>query len=172
MLENDEWSLGGVRFLGCTLWSDFMAAGAGELEAHNSGVGRLLNNYEVIAVGATSRNAAAGKRGALHLESRALAGRAPRRAPHDGPTVVVTHHAPLIRGAARRRPLARALVGAFASDLQRADGRATASRCGSTATRTGPPTSTSHGTRVVSNPRGYPHEPVAGFDAARVVEIA
>ena len=28
------------------------------------------------------------------------------------------------------------------------------------------------GTWLVSNPRGYPHQPVAGFDAERVVEIA
>jgi predicted phosphodiesterase len=27
------------------------------------------------------------------------------------------------------------------------------------------------GTRVISNPRGYPHEPVAGFDPACVVEL-
>ena len=27
------------------------------------------------------------------------------------------------------------------------------------------------GTRVVSNPRGYPHEPVDGFDAGLVLEI-
>jgi hypothetical protein len=27
------------------------------------------------------------------------------------------------------------------------------------------------GTRVLSNPRGYPHQPVAAFDALRVVEV-
>jgi predicted phosphodiesterase len=27
------------------------------------------------------------------------------------------------------------------------------------------------GTRVLSNPRGYPHEPVAAFDAGCVVEL-
>ena len=32
VLENDELLLGSVRFLGCTLWSDFMAGGADELE--------------------------------------------------------------------------------------------------------------------------------------------
>jgi hypothetical protein len=27
------------------------------------------------------------------------------------------------------------------------------------------------GTRVLSNPRGYPHEPVEGFDPGLVIEI-
>jgi hypothetical protein len=27
------------------------------------------------------------------------------------------------------------------------------------------------GTRVISNPRGYPHEPVPGFDPGYVVEL-
>jgi predicted phosphodiesterase len=29
-----------------------------------------------------------------------------------------------------------------------------------------------NGTRVVSNPRGYPHQPVAAFDPALVIELA
>jgi hypothetical protein len=28
------------------------------------------------------------------------------------------------------------------------------------------------GTRVVSNPRGYPDQPVEGFDTAHVIELA
>lgn len=49
VLENDELLLGSVRFLGCTLWSDFMARGAEELERSMAVCGRLLNDYEVIA---------------------------------------------------------------------------------------------------------------------------
>ena len=48
VLENDEVVLEGVRFLGCTLWSDFMAAGPDELERSMEVCGRLINDYEVI----------------------------------------------------------------------------------------------------------------------------
>ena len=39
------------------------------------------------------------------------------------------------------------------------------------ATRTAAADLELHGTHVISNPRGYPDEPVAGFDPAGVVEV-
>jgi hypothetical protein len=44
-LENDEVVLDGVRFLSCTLWSDFMAAGEQELVRCMAVCARLLNDY-------------------------------------------------------------------------------------------------------------------------------
>ncbi len=89
--------------------------------------------------------------------------------PFDGPTVVVTHHAPMVRS----RPssaLWRALAGAFVSDLTDLMGGERVAlwifghthRWADVDVR---------GTRVVSNPRGYPHEPVAEFDPEFVVEL-
>ena len=169
VLENDEVLLGGVRFLGCTLWSDFMAAGAEELERSMAICGRLVNDYEAIAWSADGRRALRPQdTRTLHLASRRwLTERL--AVPYAGPTVVITHHAPLVR-VHPSAPVARALVGAFASDLRPL---MTAERValwiyGHTHRAADLEVD---GTRVLSNPRGYPHEPVTAFDAARVVEV-
>jgi hypothetical protein len=87
---------------------------------------------------------------------------------HDGPTVVITHHAPVIR---ERPPIAqlRAIAGAFASDLTELMGAGRVSLWIYGHTHRAADLEVS-GTRVLSNPRGYPHEPVAGFDPLCVVE--
>ena len=168
LLENDELLLGGVRFLGCTLWSDFMAAGADELERTMAVCGRLLNDYEVIARSEDGSALRPQDTRALHLTSRRwLTERL--AVPHDGPTVVITHHAPLVR-VRPSAPVARALVGAFASDLSElmTSERVALWIYGHTHRAADLEV---EGTRVLSNPRGYPHEPVTAFDAARVVEV-
>lgn len=96
VLENDELLLGSVRFLSCTLWSDFTAGGAEELERSMAFCGRLLNDYELIAWSEDGRTLRPQDTRAPHLASRRwLAERL--AVPHDGPTVVITHHAPLVR---------------------------------------------------------------------------
>jgi len=83
--------------------------------------------------------------------------------------VVITHHAPVIRIRPRAAVL-RALAGAFASDLSGLMGaeRVAVWIFGHTHRVADVEV---HGTRVVSNPRGYPHQPVSDFDPARVIEI-
>jgi Icc-related predicted phosphoesterase len=84
--------VGPVRFLCCTLWTDFALHGAPE-EAMRA-AGAAMNDYHLIRVaGGGYRRARPRDTLALHRQHRtwledALA------APHDGPTVVVTHHAP------------------------------------------------------------------------------
>ena len=45
VLERDEIVIGGVRFLGCTLWSDFDVAGAHERARSMAICGDLVNDY-------------------------------------------------------------------------------------------------------------------------------
>jgi len=168
VLENDEVVIDGVRFLGCSLWSDFDFAGA-ENRANTMRVcERLVNDYKQIRASELDRRLRAQDTRDLHVASRAwLATRL--AALHDGPTVVVTHHAPLVRQRPEN-PLLAALGGAFASDLSElmAGDRAALwifghiHRCADTDV---------NGTRVLSNQRGYPHEPVADFDPELVVEV-
>lgn len=168
VLENDEFVIDGVRFLGCSLWSDFDFAGA-ENRANTMRVcERLVNDYKQIRTSEHDRRLRAQDTRDLHVASRAwLATRL--AAPHDGPTVVVTHHAPLVRQRPEN-PLLAAVGGAFASDLSELmDGERVAlwifghiHRCADTDV---------NGTRVLSNQRGYPHEPVADFDPELVVEV-
>jgi predicted phosphodiesterase len=169
VLEHDEVMLDGVRFLGCTLWSDFEFAGRERREDAMALCQRVVNDYEHITFGPAGRTLQPRDTRTLHVASRRwLAARL--AVPHDGPTVIVTHHAPLIR-TRPAEPVLRALAGAFASDLTDLMGREQVAawifghthRAADVGVR---------GTRVISNPRGYPDQPVAGFDPGRVIEIA
>ena len=169
VLENDEVILDGVRFLGCTLWSDFDFDGPERRAASMKLCERAVNDYGHITFGPQGRLLTARDTRMLHISSRRwLATRLAQ--PHDGPTVVVTHHAPLIRSRPPE-PWQRALAGAFASDVTdlMGDDRVALWIFGHT-----------HrvadlelrGTRIVSNPYGYRHQQVPGFDPACVVDLA
>lgn len=168
VLENDETIVSGTRFLGCTLWSDFDFDGPERRDLSMALCQRVVNDYEHITFGPVGRTLTPRDTRTLHLASRRwLAQRLDR--PHDGPTVVVTHHAPLIR---MRPPIPhlRALAGAFASDVTDLMGADRVSlwiyghthRAADLEVR---------GTRVVSNPRGYPHQAVPEFDPDRVLDV-
>jgi predicted phosphodiesterase len=168
VLENDELVLEGVRFLGCSLWSDFDLAGA-ENRANTMRIcERLVNDYKRIRASDPDRPLRAQDTRDLHLASRAWLTERLATA-HDGPTVVITHHAPLVR----QRPdnsLMAAVGGAFASDLSGLMDAAAVDLWIFGHIHRALDTQV-NGTRVLSNQRGYPHEPVAGFDPAMVVEL-
>lgn len=184
VLEDDEVVIGGARFLGCSLWSDFEFDGLGRRRESMLLCERVVNDYRQIRLEehapATagdqrpwppperSRPLTAADTLAVHRRSRAwLSERL--AVPWDGPTVVVTHHAPVIRGRPEE-PVARAIGGAFASDLTGLMGgdRAELWIFGHTHRTADLDVG---GTRVLSNPRGYPHQPVDGFDPGLVVEV-
>jgi predicted phosphodiesterase len=169
VLENDELLLDGVRFLGCTLWSDFDYDGPARRDDSMRLCERLVNDYEHITFGPDDRTLAARDTRMLHIASRAwLADRLDE--PHDGPTVVVTHHAPLIR-TRPATPELRALAGAFASDVTELMGSDRVGLWIFGHTHQAADLEID-GTRVLSNPRGYPHQPVDGFDPLSVVDVA
>lgn len=168
VLENDEVVIDGVRFLGCSLWSDFDFAGPENRGSSMRVCERIVNDFKQIRFSGSDRTLRPQDTRAVHLESRRwLEGRL--ATPHVGPTVVITHHAPLIRERPDNRVLA-AIGGAFASDLSGlmagdavdlwAFGHIHRSVDANV-----------NGTRVLSNQRGYPHEPVDGFNPELVVEV-
>ena len=168
VLENEELVIDGVRFLGCTLWSDFEFDGSERRAAAMLLSERVVNDYGQIRIGSDGRALAPDDTRRLHLSSRAwLQQRLAQD--HPGPTVVVTHHAPLIRSRPSS-PVLRSLAGAFASDVTSLMGgdRVALWIFGHTHRVADLEL---NGTHVVSNPRGYPHQPVAGFDPARVIEL-
>ncbi len=164
-LEDGEVELAGVRFLGCTLWTDFDLAGERIVSA--AAAQAAMNDFRMIRVAPRFRRFGPGDARTLHLRSvRRLLERL--AVPFAGPSVVVTHHAPSARSLSpgrRTDPLAPA----YASDLDwMLDGTAALWIHGHT----------HHcvdydagGTRVISNQRGYPDEAAAGFDSALVVEL-
>jgi predicted phosphohydrolase len=168
VLENDQVVIDGVRFLGCSLWSDFDLAGSQNRANTMRVCERLVNDYKRIRASELDRPLRAQDTRDLHVASRAWLATA-LAAGHDGPTVVITHHAPLVRERPDN-PLLAAIGGAFASDLaELMDGARAGLWVFGHIHRA--LDAEVNGTRVLSNQRGYPHEPVAGFDPALVVEI-
>ncbi len=170
VLENDPVVIDGVRFLGCSLWTDFDFAGSENREHTMRVCERVVSDYSRIRLSEPGRPLRPQDTRAIHLASRNWLAMALAE-PHEGPTVVVTHHAPIVRQQRPDHPVMQAVGGAFASDLSAMMDGTVAQlwlfghihRMVDTAV---------HGTRVISNQRGYPHEPVAGFDPGLVVTVA
>lgn len=173
ILDGDEITIGGVRFLGTTLWTDFGLFGQGEpraqamLEAQS-----FMRDFQKIQTGdSPGRLFTPDDCAALCLaNTRWLEQRLADA--HAGPTVVVTHHAPS-RQSIHPRFAGSALNACFVSDLDRLTdaGRAQLWIHGHT-----------HdsfdyrieGTRVVCNPRGYSREGINEnplFDSCFLVEL-
>jgi len=167
VLERASATVAGIRFLGCTLWSDFEVAGSSAVSmAACSGV---MTDFRRIRVSPSFRRLRPADARGLHeasvrwLRSQLRAGDATR-------TVVVTHHAPSAHSldvGFRSDPVS----GAYASDL---DDLIIASGVplwihGHTHRRVDYQLGV---TRVLSNPRGYPDQAVEGFQPNLLVEIA
>jgi predicted phosphodiesterase len=173
VLDDDAVTIGGVRFLGTTLWSDFRLFGAGEArDVAIEAALRFVRDFTRIRIDDRSataftpaESAALFARHARWLESRLVE-------PFDGPTVVITHHAPS-RQSTHSRFADSPLNVCFVSDAEELVGTSGAALW-------------IHGhthdsfdyvvgaTRVVCNPRGYAKNGVnenVHFDPRLVLEV-
>ena len=173
LLDNDEVIVRGVRFLGTTLWTDFMLFGGGEEHAAATREAlRFMHDFRKIRAGNSLK--------ALFtpVESAALfniqAGWLKRKLAetYAGPTVVITHHAPSPKSIHPR--FADSLLNAcFVSDVERLmDGsRARLWIHGHTHDSFD---YVLNGMRVACNPRGYAKDGVnenSLFDPNFLVEL-
>jgi predicted phosphodiesterase len=159
LLERDAVELGGVRFLGTTLWTDFRFFGAQQRPFAMQAAEMYLNDYQCIsiahsmpgdAVRRRARRLRPGDTELMHTESvEWLREELPKGTADQ--TVVVTHHAPH-RLSVQPRYERDLVTGAYVSDLTHLMGRAALWVHGhmhdSADYRV-------NGTRVVCNPRGY-----------------
>ena len=154
VLDNDEVIIQGVRFLGTTLWTDFMLFGEGEKRtAAILHAVSLMRDFSRIRAGeaAEAPFTPAASAALFNIQAGWLEGKLSE--PYAGPTVVITHHAPS-RNSIHPRFADSLLNPCFVSDAERLvdGGRARLWVHGHT-----------HdsfdyllkGTRVVCNPRGY-----------------
>jgi len=165
-LEKNECMIDNVKFLGCTLWTDFNLQGKAPLALLDAGSG--MNDFKLI------RNSSRGyskfhpndslviHRESIYWLEEGLKDSAEK-------TVVLTHHAPSAKSIPEQYH-GSPLNPAFASDL-------------SELILKYQPALWIHGhlhfpsdyhigkTRIVCNPRGYPNEGVAGFRPDLVIEI-
>lgn len=172
VLEHSEVELGGVIFLGCTLWTDMALLGSAQKTAQALRFG--MADYRAIHLGADPLLGDIEPRllqptDTIRQHHRALAWLDDALRRHAGrPTVVVTHHAPSPRS-----------LGEHDRGVHTA---AYASRLDTFVEKSGARLWI-HGhthqcrdywlasTRVVCNARGYADRPQALFDPACVVEV-
>ena len=169
-LEQDSVVIDGVRFVGCTLWTDFaIAAPNGDVDLALEFGQNGLNDVHVTSKGFRKSDWTARDSRDKHIESVKWL-RSELNKDHGGPTVVVTHHG-VGRGSVHPRFYDGPLNGAFSSNLY-----PLMDQFG--------PELWIHGhtheavdyqrgrTRVVANPLGYPDEDrVTEFDPDLRVEV-
>ena len=158
-LEAAGVDLGGVRFLGCTLWTDFEVFGPGTKAAAQRWAKSSMMDYHHIKITGTpelywvhSKHLVPAlvelrHRGSVQWLEKELAGDS-----DPAKTVIVTHHAPHPKS----MPIYfedDLLSAAYASDLTRLMGRASLWIHGHMHRSSD---YTVRGTRIVANPRGYP----------------
>jgi predicted phosphodiesterase len=173
VLDNDEVIIGGVRFLGATLWTDFQLFGDGGKRAAAIDDAQLfIRDFSHICIDETMETlfTPADSAALFDLHAGWLADKLAE--PHAGPTVVITHHAPSPQSIHPR--FADSLLNAcFVSDAERLlDGsRAQLWIHGHTHDSFDYRV---NGTRVVCNPRGYAQDGVnenPRFDADFLVDV-
>lgn len=165
-LERRTHTLGAVRFVGTTLWTDFAALGSDP-----SALGKAFRaaNFYLNKTGSSRQGqpwlAEAVRAQALTCQDwlgQALAQQ------HPGPTVVVTHFAPSLRSADPRYGLVPGTAG-FCNALDDWLGRAQLWLHGHLHC---PSDYQAHGCRVVCNPLGYAHKgEQAAFAPERLIEV-
>ena len=172
VLANDALVLGGVRFLGPTLWTDYRLYGDAEARALAiAEAQRLIRDYRAIRLDDEGTPFTPYAAAALFADNaRWLEDRLAE--PHDGPTVVVSHHAPSPRSVHPR--FAESIVNpSFVSNAEHLlDGRRVALWIHGHA-HDGFDYAV-HGTRVLCNPRGHTcHGAIENdrFDPRLVVEV-
>ncbi len=155
VLDCAERIVGGVRFLGCTLWTDFDLPVAMERKSMLALARSWITDFRAIRCG--EKLLTPEDTMALHARQRAWLSAA-LAADYAGATVVITHHAPHPRSVAPQFAGHPANPG-FVSDLTPLMGRAVLWIHGHTHTSFDYAVKS---TRVVCNPRGYPGE-TTGF---------
>jgi Icc-related predicted phosphoesterase len=173
LLERGEWQHGGVRFLGCTLWSDYrLYETAAARELGLAAATRFIHDFSRIQVAPDFPDTFSPALSQLLFRQSVAWLEACFTRPHDGPTVVITHFAPSPQSIAARfrdSPVNASFVSDLTAQIERWQ-----------------PALWLHGhthdsfdyrigrTRVVCNARGYAKEGVPEnphFDPALVLEI-
>ena len=167
-LENEQYILGNVRFLGCVLWTNFTLFGFDKRESCMQAAERAMLDYALIRVSPKYGKLTPLHSAILHRQSRKWLEEQLAK-PFAGKTVVITHHAPSLQSLQKRfrnDPVSTA----FGEDLD-------------AFIQKHAPDLWIHGhthhcadysigsCRVMSNQRGYPDEPSKEFRPDLVVEI-
>ncbi|MBR9924021.1 MAG: metallo-dependent phosphatase [Gammaproteobacteria bacterium] len=169
LLDNRAVTIGGVRFYGTTLWTDF--ALYADDPTHNPAEtdAKALRYMPDFSIVTTAPNQVFTPQASqvLHVEALAWLSNELEQ-PFDGPRVVISHHAPL-HSCIPEQYLGDALSPAFASHLPQLMGKMDLWVHGHVHE---PVDTLYNGTRVIANPGGYPDEFTPElFEPSLVVEV-
>lgn len=165
VLDRNAVVINGVRFLGAIMWTDFESTGNMPLASYQASTSmndfKLIRtqNYRKIRPSDMITESMDTKRwlqNQLMLE-------------HDGPTVVVTHHAPTLKSVIDDSRCASHMDAAYANRWDDLMGEHNMALWMHGHTHL-PVDYDVAGTRVVSNPRGYPGEDT-GFDQHLIIRL-
>jgi predicted phosphodiesterase len=164
VLDCDEVIIRGVRFLGATAWTDF--ASTGNIQKASLAAESGMQDFKSIRTG-RYRKIKPSDLARKALDTRRWL-KSKLATTFDGPTVIVTHHAPSLRSIQGSRYAGGVLDAAFANCWDDLMGPSVGLWLhGHTHV---PVDYLLHGTRVVSNPRGYPGELVQ-FNPHLIIEL-
>lgn len=165
LMDNDEWILDGVRFLGTTLWTDFALYGARKSVLAMAAARQYVTDFRAVRHGAgllTPAQTVVFHRQAVNFLEQKL------HTAYPGPTVVITHHAPHA-GSVHPKWGDNLTNAAFVSDLSPLMGKAELWIHGHTHDSFDYSVA---GTRVVTNPMGYRFHGAGRAAGARQDKVA
>lgn len=149
LLDEDEVVINGVRFLGCTLWTDFRLFGDDKKQQTIASGLNGLNDFRVIREG---RQGLFTPQYSVELHEKSLAWlKGKLDTPFDGKTVVVTHHLPSAKSVVEQFK-DNLIAACFASELDYLFGKPVLWIHGHTHYNLDYEV---NGTRIICNPRGY-----------------
>ena len=167
-LENTVFVHQNVRFLGCTLWTDFSILGLEHRALAMWEAEQKMNDYRLIRKSPNFSRLRPQDTASIHFASVKWL-QSQLEIPFSGRTVVVTHHAPSAKSFDRKYQT-DSLSPSFGSNLEaliehsRIDlwVHGHTHHCVDY---------TLHGTRILSNQRGYPDQIAPNFQPNLIVEI-
>ena len=117
-LENDIKIINGVRFLGCTLWTDFFLFGEAYFNLCFYKAEQTMNDFRKIRIGSSesSRKIRSEDMISIHKKSIDFLNRHLSES-YKGTTIILSHHAPLKRSVPEKHST-DLLSSAFASNLE------------------------------------------------------
>jgi predicted phosphodiesterase len=163
-LENNSVIIDGVRFLGCTLWTDFRTDNNLEQSEEMREAKEFMSDYRVCYY--ESRKLLTPQHTLeMHYKSKNWLNKELKK-PFNGKTVVVTHHSPILVGNYTDKN------GGFCNRMdafiKNHNQSISAWFFGHTHFCTELDV---HGVRVVSNQCGYPKEIIEGFNKFKIIEV-
>lgn len=169
-LENDEVILNGIRFLGCTLWTDYKSSKSmTQEEAMNSLEYRLADHRLITVDNDNNKNSYFSTRHAwrIHKDSTSWLTRKLFDNSFDGKTVIVTHHGP--SNLCEHKIFGHSdFSGAFYSNLPNLIAQADIWISGHSHSNLDVITNE---TRLISNQKGYPNETITDFNKRLIITL-